>query len=367
MKHTLLSTLVFLNSFFLLNTSHNVNKEVTQTAMFSEEITLNDGDIFDEPLYIEHYCLDFSNLIVEKPSVIIRSLETDIKYNDLLKVSIERVMNFSFSSLEALHLSCHFDSPYRFMKTRYERKDNWCYFNNISLSDNAISEVKTNYNTYYQFDFTGDKVRNFIKRIFASEQAVDWIIADIITKYNQISYVYPDDWKLSMVKDLTALETFVKGFNQNKYYYQSIANNKSKRLQDEIGPNQAFIFRRIVNDGLNSNQALEFIIKLKTEIKNSIGNGHYSHYKDYIINDGNLIASVHIYSTSYAVRSKVYLTSKNSTKKLEFQADGINTIKCLQEDGKDYFLITSRNCYSNDNIPKQMLIDQELNVITNSY
>lgn len=64
----------------------------------------------------------------------------------------------------------------------------------------------------------------------------------------------------------------------------------------------------------------------------------------------------------------ITLKSKNSEKHIDFELGDIDYIKCLKEDGKDYFLISDCDPnYCKESKPKQILIDENFNVLSNTY
>lgn len=349
----------------------NKSKEQIETKpMLTEYITLNNNEVFKAPLYIKKNCLDFSDLTINTPNILIRSQETDVKYTDLLKIGIERAKNLSNQTFEDLwNCECNYgasDNKSLASDAKWPYGVDACYDDKIQFSEQVWDEKYSKYRgTYYDIDWDGDKFANLFKKLFNNDIAINWIMNDLVRIYKQVSYQYTDDWKYSMIQSLSELESFMKTFNQNKSNYKAIANNPKLKLQKKIGANQAFLYRRITNDGISEKNATIFISKMKSAIKSSLKNG-YSHYKDYIVNDGKLIISLKIISKQGT--NMITLKSKNSEKHIDFELGDIDYIKCLKEDGKDYFLISDCDpTYCKESKPKQILIDENFNILSNTY
>lgn len=368
----LLKSVILLVASFSNTTDSNFQQQLDNTVqkpLYTENILLNNDESFIPDLFIKKHCVDFSRLPMGSSSVLIRSVEVDVKYSDLLRIGIEFAMNLSISEYDSYEFFNYSNKnwPYADKNNNVSNSDKWCHFNDIEFSEYAwTKKTYNNQNSSYSLDYFNMNFKQLLLRLLTTDPVLNSFIEDIIKKYSAVSINYPDDWKQTFVNELEDLEVFVLYFSQNKYSYEKKAD--TSYLPDEIGYIQAFIYRRIVNDGVSASNILKLIQEIKKSVKNSIGNGEYSHYKDYIINKGNLIVSVEINSILNSGYAKIIFSTKNNDKVIEFESPFRTEIKCLQENGKDYFLISESPSFRfDDDKLKQMLIDDSLNIITNTY
>jgi hypothetical protein len=347
-----------------------------QTALHTDYFQLKDNEVLNINVYNEQLCLDFSDIDNNKTSVLIRSMETDVLYSDLQKIGLERVSNVGNNTIVRILGGCNYSNKYindkitsiidyKVASDPQSYGSCFCEYKPITFSEHAWSKVS--YDNTKEVSLYSDKFKSLFRKIFMSEAAFSWVTNDVISKYQKVSRQYPDDWKKSFGDQLQELEIFLANFNKNVATYKAIAKDESRFMPSEIGENQAFLYRRIVNDGLSINIAASFVTKMKNIIKSSVGNGPYSHFKDYDINNGNFIIRKKIAYNSNL--DYLFIKSKGSINEIQLPLNEVEYVKCLQENGKDFLFISNgyRNQPPTNKPYKQLLVDQSGNVQVNTY
>jgi len=376
--NSMVNTLLF-NSLFLIlsilpkSEKHNIDQKSNNSIrkpLYSENIILGDNESFAPELFVKKHCVDFSNITIGSPNVLIRSVEVDVKYFDFLRICIEFAMNLSINNYDDYYFFNHVNPKWPYMNKNLNNSSsdsNWCYYNSIPFSDKMFKKIiNTDETEIYQLNYLNKEFKLLIIRILKNDAIFSYFLNNIIEIYSNVSSKYPDDWKTSLVLELEKIEKFVITLNQNDETYKRLS--KEKFLPYEIGYVEAFIYRRVENDSISSTNILKLLQELKNTIKKSIGNGPFSHYKDYRINGGNLILTVEINSVIKYNTPKIIISTINNEKQIEILSPFSFEVLCLKENGKDYFLLHQRTFYGfgDDELP-QLLIDQSLNIITNSF
>lgn len=326
----------------------------------NNSITLSDGEEkFLGEIYSSDYeCIDLSSVSLPKPNLLIRALENDFYFNDLLKGSMEEF--------------CRYQNSYIYDKftvdiivpddvnTEKSNKEN-CGWNRYTYTEKAR---KLRY-----FNLSDEKILKFAVTIYKNPLLREWFMDYLTEVYEKISKQLPKSWKNDMILQLEDMEVFLNEFPKNKLKYDRWA---SDNLPGKVGANNAMLYRRLATDGLGINELRTTIVQLKNTINKSLENSKYEYNKSVTINKTFSIVDVSKYDrynwggfypnvNQYREgKTLTVIASKRTDKRLELKYD-LYRLKLLKDDNGDNLK------FSNFDGTKILLLDKKLNILLNTY
>lgn len=187
----------------------------------------------------------------------------------------------------------------------------------------------------------------YVNNIFSSKLARKELFNYSIRNFKKIEDKYPNSWKQNMINKIDECFLFTKTYQTKRSNYinwskmEWCGENPNGQMQNgyngfayKIGYFESFIFRRIEYNKIPIQEINSYLMIMKTTLLESMNEKKYSNYKDVYINNGEIILS-DLLVNGKGVTIKVW--NKVTDKQLIFNS--FSHIKCLQEDGKNYYMI----------------------------
>jgi aspartyl protease family protein len=203
----------------------------------------------------------------------------------------------------------------------------------------------------------------YINNIFSSKMARKELFNYAIRNFKKIENKYPNSWKQNMINKIDECFLFTKTYQTKRSNYINLSKmewcgeNPNGQMRSDyngfaykIGYFESFIFRRIEYNKIPIQEINSYLMIMKTTLLESLSENNYSNYKDVYINNGEIILS-DLLVNGKGVTIKIW--NKATNKQLSFNS--FSHIKCLQEDGKNYYMI-----YQNG---KGTLINSKLEIV----
>lgn len=310
----------------------------------NNSITLSDGEekVLGETYSSDYECIDLSSVSLPKPNLLIRALENNFYFNDLLKGAMEAF--------------CRYQNSYIYSKFLYGS------YVPIDINDEKSNKENCGWNRYtysekakkIKYLYLGDEgIKKFVLTIYNHPLLREWFMDYSIGVYDKISKQFPKSWKNDMILQLEDMEVFLNDFPNNKLKYNRWADG---HLPEKVGDNNAMLYRRIVTDGLDINDLRTTIAQFKNTINKSLENSKYEYNKSVTINKTFSIVDVN----QYREVKLTVISSKRTDKRLELKYD-LYRMKLLKDDNGDNLK------FSNFDGTKMLLLDKKLNILLNTY
>ena len=324
MKHILfLTSTIFLFSAFI--------GLISTTPIKTELVTLNDNETYPENYerdgegYWSPYNwagelnISISDLSNESP-IILRSMETD-------SYTFEYFKEKMLLTIKDLSLPIY-----------YER---------AGLNQSYRSQINPKNEGSYI---------DYFKRIISSKDGRTELFNYTLKSFNIIGKYFPNTWKNYYISVLDNCILFTTSYAKKRNKYRELEkkyfHDYSHKMIDELGGQyNAFIYRRIEHDKVPIQEINSYLKKLKFLLTKSVNSGSKSNYKNVIINNGSIIISDNSINSYDGAQVKIW--NKTSEKSLIFS--WFSHIKCLRNNGKNYYVIFYDG--------KNSLIDENLNII----
>ena len=198
------------------------------------------------------------------------------------------------------------------------------------------------------FNWDMEKVAlEYINNIFSSKIARKELFNYAIRNFKRIENKYPNSWKQNMINKIDECFLFTKTYQTKRINYINLSKmdwcgeNPNGQMVSggngfayKIGYYESFIFRRIEYNKIPIQEINSYLMIMKTTLLESMGENKYSNYKDVYINNGEIILSDLIVNGKGV---KIRVWNKVTDKKLYFNS--FSHIKCLKEDGENYYMI----------------------------
>ena len=205
----------------------------------------------------------------------------------------------------------------------------------------------------------------YVNNIFSSKTARKELFNYSIRNFKKIENKYPNSWKQNMINKIDECFLFTKTYQTKRSNYinlskmewcgenpngQTMNGDGYNNFAYKIGYYEAFIFRRIEVNKIPIQEINSYLMIMKNTLLESMSEKNYSNFKDVYINNEEIILSDLIVNGK-GVTIKVW--NKETSRKLIFSS--FSHIKCLKEDGKNYYMI-----YQNG---KGTLINSKLEIV----
>ena len=346
----IISAFVLLLTFMLI-VSFTFNDKSNSTLLFNRKYLKDNEEVgrYELLRFNQQACASFAQIQPPKTNIIVRALENDVRFNDLLKMGIE-----NFSLLRSPYLASNLNY-WNSSNDRINSKDKTdCPWNNYKFSKSAWKERTYKQSKYYVINTQeDDRFKDLVLSIYKNPTSRNWMLDQLSDIYSKVNKFFPKDWKINMLHQFNAMDSFLTKYENHPEYYDSYAE-RNEDFAYNIGYNQALLFRRIKNDHVPLATLKKTIQRAKNEIFNSLNNSIHNYTKGVLINDNfqiNEVYSPQRRSTRYRITS---LSSKNSVIVDHTQLYKIKILK----DGSDFLQISSW-----DN--KRIVFDSELNILLN--
>ncbi len=330
------------------------NNNNSDSAFQLKKVQLKDDEevkLYQLMSFENEPCVDFSLINAPKTPILIRSLENEVRFNDVFRMGVE-----NFSYLRTSNITDYlqyWSSSTDKIHVEYAKV---CPWENNKFSSNCWVDKSYKNKTYYTIDTKEDsRFKDLVISIFKNATTREWLLNTSFNVYDKISNYYPADWKLNILKQLRQMDSFLMEYSQNPEPVNNMAKNYG--FQFEVGHNQAMLYRRINNDGVSAADLRETIKKINLKVLESLDNSMHKFVRTILINNVYEINE----SFSDEMGEKSYkITTKQSDKIINVKYNQIYKLKILNEGKKNYLLISS---YDNKNI----LLDEKLNELLNTY
>jgi len=338
---------------FVLIVSFNHNDKSNSTLLLNTKYLKDNEEVklYEIMRFNQQVCATFDEVQPPKTNIIVRALENDVKFNDLLKVGIE---NFSF--LRNPYLASNLNYWNSSNDRINSRDETNCPWNNYKFSQSAWKERKYKESKYYVINTQeDDRFKNLLLSIYKNPSSRNWMLNQVFDIYSKVNKFFPKDWKINMLNQVNTMDSFLTNYKNNPVYYDTFAERNWSFAYD-VGFNQALLFRRIKNDNVSLSTLKETIKRARNEILNSLNNSIHNYTKGVLINDNFQINEVY---TQQRGVTRYRIMSLSSKKSVTLDYNQLYKIKILK-DGKDFLQISS---YDN----KSMIFDSDLNILMNTF
>ena len=383
----ILLALLFMNLVLNNNTIENSNTNSSRKALINKAIYLanDEGVTFDaKPDY--DICFSTDSITLEKPNIVIRAMENEAKYSDVVKYCGQQFSDWNIRSVADIRFYCIEKNSSYLCDNKY-----LSYSSSVWETSEEVVSRNNNYGKSLEelFDVNGqssttDKpikksitrlncsaIKLLSKQILTSESAIKWVLEDIKRMYNQTQEQFSADWKSSVISELKELLKFTSSFTTNISKYDAIVKSGpyGGHLPDKIGWKQAWLYRRIVNDEIPLTTVKKVLNELYVMVESSVNKGKYSHIQQYSINDEIQINTLLLpkQPMTYKKELTVVITSRYSEKEIKFtEPYQYKHIRCLKDNGENYYVLSScdpSSKYCDQNKIQSILVDSKLNII----